>query len=69
MYDFLFVIPYLRLVHALRDDPVAQAFTVLEHAAIAAHRQLRATQNGRLRRYAGWLAAGSVATVALVLFG
>jgi NADH-quinone oxidoreductase subunit L len=66
-YDFTLTRPYLLAVHLLRHDPVDRLFTLLEHAAIAAHRRLRATQGGSLRRYAGWLMAGSVATIALLV--
>jgi NADH-quinone oxidoreductase subunit L len=37
----------------------------LERLAVAFHRRLRATQTGQIRRYAGWLMAGSAATLAL----
>ena len=67
-YDVLLVQPYLWLVSALRHDPVDLVSTGLERAAIALHRRLRATQNGKLRRYAAWLMAGSIATIAMVLF-
>jgi NADH-quinone oxidoreductase subunit L len=68
VYDVLLVKPYLQLVAALRDDPVDLISTGLAGAAIAAHRRLRATQTGRLRRYIAWITAGSVATLALLLF-
>jgi len=67
-YDTLLVRPYLRLVQAWRHDPVDIPFAALEHVAIGAHRRLRATQIGKIRRYAGWLMAGSLATIAMVLF-
>jgi NADH-quinone oxidoreductase subunit L len=60
--------PYLILVRVLRQDPVDRVFTSIEHLAVAAHRALRATQNGKLRRYAGWLMAGSLATLAMLCF-
>jgi NADH-quinone oxidoreductase subunit L len=68
VYDALLVKPYLSLVAALRHDPVDLLSTGLAGAAIAAHRRLRATQTGRLRRYIAWITAGSVATLALLLF-
>jgi NADH-quinone oxidoreductase subunit L len=68
VYDLLLVRPYLWLVRVLRGDPVDLVFVGLERLAIAAHRGLRATQNGRLRRYAGLLMAGSLATLAMLLF-
>jgi NADH-quinone oxidoreductase subunit L len=68
VYDTLLVKPYVSLVAALRHDPVDLLSTGLAGAAIAAHRRLRATQTGRLRRYIAWITAGSVATLALLLF-
>jgi NADH-quinone oxidoreductase subunit L len=68
LYRFLFVRPFLFTVHALRNDPIDQAFGGLEFVAIALHRQLRRQQNGKLRRYAGWMMAGSLATFLLVVF-
>jgi NADH-quinone oxidoreductase subunit L len=64
-YDALFTQPFLRLARALRDDPVDLVSTGLERLAVAFHRRLRATQTGQIRRYAGWLMAGSAATLAL----
>jgi hypothetical protein len=52
----------------LRHDPIDLAFVSLETLAIALHRRLRREQNGRLRRYAGWMMAGSLATLALLVF-
>jgi NADH-quinone oxidoreductase subunit L len=68
LYDATLVQPYLRLVEAWRHDPVDWLSTALERTAKALHRQLRATQNGKLRRYAAWMMAGSIATIAMVLF-
>jgi NADH-quinone oxidoreductase subunit L len=68
LYNATLVQPYLRLVEAWRHDPVDWVSSALERAATALHRQLRATQNGKLRRYAAWMMAGSIATIAMVLF-
>jgi NADH-quinone oxidoreductase subunit L len=67
-YRALLVQPYLQLVGALRHDPVNHVSIWAEHAAIGLHRRLRATQTGHLRRYAAWMMAGAVATIAVVLF-
>jgi NADH-quinone oxidoreductase subunit L len=67
-YDVLLVKPYLWLVAALRHDPADLLSTGLARTAIAAHRRLRATQTGKLRRYIAWITAGSVATLAMLLF-
>jgi NADH-quinone oxidoreductase subunit L len=66
-YQTCLVRPYLRLVAALRHDPVDQLSLWAEQAATALHRRLRATQTGQLRRYAAWMMAGAVATIAMVL--
>jgi NADH-quinone oxidoreductase subunit L len=68
LYDALLVKPYLWLVGALRHDPADFLSTALARAATAAHRRLRATQTGKLRRYIAWLTAGSIATLAMLLF-
>jgi NADH-quinone oxidoreductase subunit L len=67
-YRRLFVRPFLALVHALQHDPVDQAFGVLERLAVTLHRNLRRAQDGKLRRYAGWMMAGSLATFLLLVF-
>jgi NADH-quinone oxidoreductase subunit L len=69
LYNFLLVRPFLACVHALRHDPVDSASVALETLAVAMHRRLRGSQNGRIRRYAAWLMAGSVATIAILVFG
>jgi NADH-quinone oxidoreductase subunit L len=68
VYNVLLVQPYLWLVAVLRHDPVDLVSSGLAGAAIAAHRRLRATQTGRLRRYIAWITAGSIATLAVLLF-
>jgi NADH-quinone oxidoreductase subunit L len=68
LYDALLVRPYLWLVAVLRDDPADLLSTGVAGAAMAAHRRLRATQTGKLRRYIGWITAGSIATLAMLLF-
>ena len=65
---FLLVRPFLATVSALRHDPVDQGFQLLEHLAVALHRRLRQAQDGRLRRYAGWMMAGSLATFLFLVF-
>jgi NADH-quinone oxidoreductase subunit L len=68
LYIAALVRPYEWTVKLLRNDPVDAVSTVLEHGAILLHRRLRATQNGQLRRYAAWITAGSIATIAVILF-
>jgi NADH-quinone oxidoreductase subunit L len=67
-YNALLVEPYLWLVAVLRHDPADLLSTALANAAVTAHRRLRATQTGKLRRYIAWITAGSVATLAMLLF-
>jgi NADH-quinone oxidoreductase subunit L len=68
LYDAMLVAPYMGLVRLLRHDPVDSIFTGLQNIALAAHRRLRAMQVGQIRRYASWMMAGSVATIAILLF-
>ena len=68
LYDHLLVQPFHRLSDALRDDPVDLVFVALADFATLCHRELRLSQVGQIRRYAGWLAVGSIAMVALVVF-
>jgi NADH-quinone oxidoreductase subunit L len=68
VYDALLVKPYLWLVAVLRHDPADLISTALASAATGAHRRLRATQTGKLRRYIAWITAGSIATLAMLLF-
>jgi NADH-quinone oxidoreductase subunit L len=67
-YRMLFVQPFLATVCAMRHDPVDQAFGVLERLAVTLHKNLRRAQDGKLRRYAGWMMAGSLATFLLLVF-
>ena len=69
IYNAVLVRPFLFTVHVLRHDPVDAVSLALERLALAAHRRLRGSQNGRVRRYAAWLMAGSVATIAIMVFG
>jgi len=55
-------------VRVLKDDPVDQVFQLLQRAAVGLHKRLREEQNGKLRRYAGWMMAGSLATILAVVF-
>jgi NADH-quinone oxidoreductase subunit L len=69
MFDALLVRPFLATVRVLRHDPVDGVSVALERLAVGLHRRLRGSQNGRVRRYAAWLMAGSVATIAILVFG
>jgi NADH-quinone oxidoreductase subunit L len=67
-YRALFVAPFLAAVRVLRDDPVDRAFNSLGTLAVALHARLRREQNGKIRRYAGWMMAGSLATIFALVF-
>jgi NADH-quinone oxidoreductase subunit L len=69
VYDRVLVRPFHVLSEALKDDPVDLLFAGLARLAVLGHDQLRLTQVGQIRRYARWLAFGSIATVALVVYG
>jgi NADH-quinone oxidoreductase subunit L len=68
IYHAILVRPFLALAQLLRGDPVDLLFAAMAQAAMAAHRRLRAGQTGQLRRYAGWMMAGSAAVLALAVF-
>jgi len=68
LYRAIFVKPFLWTVRVLKDDPVDQVFQLLQRAAVGLHKRLREEQNGKLRRYAGWMMAGSLATILAVVF-
>jgi NADH-quinone oxidoreductase subunit L len=68
VYDALFTRPFLALARWLRNDPVDLVFVGIARAMVAVHTRLRGGQTGQLRRYAGWMMAGSVAVVALAVF-
>jgi NADH dehydrogenase subunit L (EC 1.6.5.3) len=68
IYDVLFVRPFLALVRILRNDPVDLIVTLLMAIALRLHQALRGSQVGQVRRYAGWLMVGSIATIAILVF-
>jgi NADH-quinone oxidoreductase subunit L len=65
LYDAVIVRPLLRFVHANRNDVIDRFFEGLGAATRRLHDLLRLTQTGRVRWYAGWVAAGSVAALAI----
>jgi len=69
LYDALLVRPFVRLARVTRNDPADRVILTLATAATLLHRLLARTQTGRVRHYAGALAAGVVAMVGMVLFG
>jgi NADH-quinone oxidoreductase subunit L len=67
LYDRLFVKPFLALVRGNRQDGIDSVYTGLAELCRALHRGLRQTQSGRIRWYAGFLAAGSIVTLAIAV--
>jgi NADH-quinone oxidoreductase subunit L len=68
LYEALLVRPFMALVRALRHDPVDHVVTLISAATLQLHHTLRRSQIGQIRRYAAWLMAGSIATIALLVF-
>jgi NADH-quinone oxidoreductase subunit L len=68
LYDKVFVKPYMTLVKLNSRDVIDVFVESIPVAAIAAHRTLSATQNGRVRWYAVALVSGAIAILAMVLW-
>jgi NADH-quinone oxidoreductase subunit L len=68
LYDRVFVRPIAWLASANRRDFVDLAPRSAAWASVALHRLLARTQNGRVRWYAAWLAAGVIALVASLVW-
>jgi NADH-quinone oxidoreductase subunit L len=68
LYDRLIVKPFVRSAHANRSDFFDAVYELIADVAQLGHAAMSRSQNGRVRRYAGWLAAGSVATLAIAVF-
>ena len=67
MYNRLIVLPFLYIVRINRNDVVDAVYEGIALLSRLLHRQLRKTQTGRIRWYAGWLAAGSILTIAVAV--
>jgi NADH-quinone oxidoreductase subunit L len=67
VYDRLIVRPFLYLVRINRGDVVDDAYTGIAAVCRGLHRLLKRSQTGRIRWYAGWLAAGSILTIAVAI--
>jgi NADH-quinone oxidoreductase subunit L len=68
LYDKVFVKPYMALVKLNSRDVIDVFVESIPVAAVAAHRTLSATQNGRVRWYAVALVSGAIAILAMVLW-
>jgi NADH-quinone oxidoreductase subunit L len=69
LYDALLVRPFVALARWNRGDFIDRAYTELARLCTTLHRMLSASQDGRVRRYAGGIAVGAVIVVALTLIG
>ena len=59
--------PFRWLARIKRNDFIDVVYTAIAHAARLGHAGLSRMQDGRVRRYAAWMTAGSVATLAIVV--
>lgn len=66
LYNGLLVRPLLVLAQANRRDVVDRLVAGIEASSRGAHAALSALQNGRLRWYGAWIAAGAIVTLAMV---
>lgn len=67
-YERLLVRPFVALADLNRSDLIDAGYSLLAAGVRALSRALSLSEDGRLRRYAGWLAAGSLAAIAVVMF-
>ena len=67
LYDRLLVRPFLWFAHANRADFIDAIYNGVAFSSRVGHVLLSRTENGRMRRYAGWITAGSLAAIATVI--
>ncbi|GLR66001.1 NADH-quinone oxidoreductase subunit L [Acidocella aquatica] len=65
LYNALAVRPFLAIVRVNRNDAVDYVYQIIALTCRMAHQFLHQSQTGRIRWYAGWLAAGSLVTIAI----
>jgi NADH-quinone oxidoreductase subunit L len=68
LYDRLLVQPFLWVSRINRADVIDAGYSSIAALSRLANGLLTQTEDGRLRRYAGWIAAGSLAAVAVAMF-
>ena len=68
LYDRLFVRPVVWIARVNKADVVDSIYVGLANLATYCYRALSLTETGKLRWYAAWIAGGTVAFVAIVMF-
>ena len=68
LYDRLFVRPVVWMARVNKADVVDSIYDGLARLATLCYRVLSLTETGKLRWYAAWIAGGTVAFVAIVMF-
>ncbi len=68
LYDRLFVRPVVWMARVNKADVVDSIYDGLASLTTACYRVLSLTETGKLRWYAAWIAGGTVAFVAIVMF-
>jgi len=67
LYNGLIVQPFLYVTRINRNDVVDHLYQGIASASRLLHQLLHRSQTGRIRWYAGWLAAGSIVTIAVAV--
>jgi len=68
LYDRLFVRAVLWIARVNKADVIDSIYVGLASVAVFCYRVLSVTETGKLRWYAAWIAGGTVAFVAIVMF-
>jgi NADH-quinone oxidoreductase subunit L len=68
LYDRLFVRPVVWIARVNKADVIDSIYVGLASVATFCYRVLSLTETGKLRWYAAWIAGGTVAFVAIVMF-
>jgi NADH-quinone oxidoreductase subunit L len=68
LYDYALVRPFLWITRINRNDFIDAIYGGVTALAQAGHAVLSRSETGRMRWYAGWIAAGSLAALAVALF-
>src|SRR5690606_29093155 len=68
LYERLIVRPFVGFARANRSDFFDAIYELIADVVQLGHAGMSRSQDGRVRRYTGWLAVGSVATLAIAVF-